>query len=71
VFEEFLDAKFRDFGWRSARKKSGHPLPQADKEKLKRADCEAWKRDYASRTVPPLSASACQRQWSGYAFTVV
>ena len=58
VFKEFLDAKFPDFDWRSARKKSGHPLPHADKEKLKRADFEAWKRDYASRMVPPLLATS-------------
>jgi hypothetical protein len=71
AFEEFLDAKLPDSDWRSARKKSGHPLPQADKEKLKRADFEAWNRDYASRMDLPLSASACQQRWSGYAFTVV
>lgn len=53
-FEEFLDGKFPNCDWRSAREKLGYPLPEADKEKLKRADFEAWKRDFASRMVPPL-----------------
>jgi hypothetical protein len=56
-FEEFLDGKFPDFDWRSARENSGYPLPEADKEKLKRADFEAWKRDFASRMVPQLLAT--------------
>ena len=32
MFEEFLDAKFPDFDWRLARKKSGHPLPEIEKK---------------------------------------
>lgn len=57
-FEKFLDTKFPDFDWRAARKKSGYPLPEAEKEKLKRADFEAWKRDFASRMVPLLETPA-------------
>jgi len=53
-FEAFLDAKFPD--WRSQRQRSGHPLPENEKEKLKRADREGWKRDFASRMVGLMSA---------------
>jgi len=58
MFEDFLDAKFPDFDWRSERKKAGHPLPETDKENLKRQDFGEWKRDYARRMVAQIETRA-------------
>jgi hypothetical protein len=58
VFEAFLDSKFPDFNWHSARMQSGHPLPETEKEKLKHLDVEEWKRDLASRMAALMTAPA-------------
>jgi hypothetical protein len=48
--EEFLES--RSPGWRSQRKKSGSPLADSVKEKVKSIQVDVWKRDLARHFVP-------------------
>jgi hypothetical protein len=46
--EQFLDGNYPD--WRSERQRSGSPLPESERERLKHtAPVDKWKRDLASR----------------------
>jgi hypothetical protein len=48
--EQFLDSRSPD--WRSTRQKSGSPLEDSVKEKVKSISLDAWKRDLARHFVP-------------------